>query len=99
MISQAEVVRIAKLAKLQLAADEIALYQQDLNNFIASSHKLREVDVSSVDRTSHAVVTDNVLRSDNVSPSFPQTTALLNGPSVVEGYFRVPQVMEVENGE
>lgn len=89
-----EVVRIARLARLQLSEAEIEQYRLDLTNFLASGKKLQQVDVSLVEGTSHAVPVAHELRQDVVGVSLPQTEVLSAGPEVHEGFFKVPRIVE-----
>jgi len=94
LIERAEVMRIAKLARLELNEDEIAQYQEDLTRFLESGAKLRQVDVSEVEGTSHVIEIRHPLRKDEVRESLSQAAATAGGPHVVNGYFRVPQILE-----
>lgn len=94
MIERKEVLRIAKLARLELNENEITQYQADLTRFLTSGAKLRRVDVSEVEGTSHVLEIRHPLRDDEVGESFSQAEATASGPHVVDGYFRVPQILE-----
>lgn len=96
MISRSEVVRMAELARLELREEEITLYQVDLNRFLQSGTELRQVPTNKVTHTSHVGRAFSQMRRDEVQESLPQEVALMNGPSVVDAYFRVPRVMEDE---
>jgi len=96
LISRAEVVRMAELARLELSEEEIALYQADLNRFLQSGAELRAVEASTVQLTAHVGKALSRMRADVVEPSLPREVALQNGPQVVDGCFRVPRVMEEE---
>lgn len=94
MIDRHEVVRMARLARLQLSDTEIEQYQLDLVNFLTSGKKLQKVDVSLVQGTSHAVPVAHELRQDVVGVSLPQEAVLSAGPEVHRGFFRVPRIVE-----
>lgn len=94
MISRSEVIRMAELARLELSEAEIGQYQEDLNRFLRSGAALRQVDTSGVDLITYVGRAPTRMRADHVEPSLPQAKALSNGPQVVDGYFRVPRVME-----
>ncbi len=87
---------MAELARLELSEEEIALYQQDLNRFLQSGAELRKVDTERVSRTAYVGRAFSRLRGDEVEESLPQEVVLQNGPKIVDGYFRVPRVMEDE---
>jgi aspartyl-tRNA(Asn)/glutamyl-tRNA(Gln) amidotransferase subunit C len=94
LIERQEVVRMAKLARLELSEEEIDQYQLDLTGFLASGKKLQQVDVSAVEGTSHAILITHELRKDEVGASLPQDVVLAAGPQVENGFFRVPRVVE-----
>jgi aspartyl-tRNA(Asn)/glutamyl-tRNA(Gln) amidotransferase subunit C len=94
LIEREDVLRMARLARLELSEEEIELYLRDLNNFLASGRKLQRVDVSGIEGTSHAVAVNQVLRSDVVGESLPREAVLEAGPDVVDGYFKVPRIVE-----
>ncbi len=96
MIDRQEVVRMAKLARLELSDTEVEQYRVDLTNFLASGKKLQQVDVSLVEGTSHAVPVSHELRQDVVGVSLPQDAVLSAGPEVQGGFFKVPRIVEEE---
>jgi len=64
MISEEEVRHIAKLARLGLTPSEIKKYQKELSAILDYIEKLKEVDVSGVEPTSHSVLVENITRAD-----------------------------------
>jgi aspartyl-tRNA(Asn)/glutamyl-tRNA(Gln) amidotransferase subunit C len=55
---------------------------------------LKELDVSNVEPTAHAVPMVNVTRPDEVRPSMDQAAALANAPAHANGLFLVPKIVE-----
>jgi len=94
LIDRREVMRIAKLARLELSEAEIEQYRQDLAGFLKSWAKLREVDVSQTDGTAHALRLQSVLRPDQVRVGLKQEDVLAGGPDTQDGFFRVPRIVE-----
>lgn len=94
LIDRQDVMRMAKLARLELSAKEIDQYQTDLTRFLSSGQKLQKVDVTEVEGTSHAVYVTHELRRDQVGASLPQKDVLSAGPRVDQGFFRVPRIVE-----
>lgn len=94
MIDRDEVIRMAKLARLELSPEEIELYQRDLNNFLVSGRKLQQVDVGELEGTSHATAVVPELRPDLVEASLTQEDVLASGPQVLNGFFKVPRILE-----
>ncbi|NMB02290.1 MAG: Asp-tRNA(Asn)/Glu-tRNA(Gln) amidotransferase subunit GatC [Firmicutes bacterium] len=94
MIDRQEVIRMARLARLELSEEELELYQRDLTNFLVSGKKLQQVDVSEIEGSSHAVSMGHELRQDQVGPSLTQAEVLAAGSRVMDGFFKVPRIVE-----
>jgi aspartyl-tRNA(Asn)/glutamyl-tRNA(Gln) amidotransferase subunit C len=56
--------------------------------------KLNELNTDGIVPTSHAVPMENAFRDDVVRASIGVDNALANAPDRVEGFFRVPKVIE-----
>jgi aspartyl-tRNA(Asn)/glutamyl-tRNA(Gln) amidotransferase subunit C len=84
----------AHLARLALTPDEEKKLGAQLGNILGYIEKLRELDVSDVEPTAHAVPMVNVTRADEIRPSLPHEDALLNAPKQANGLFIVPKVVE-----
>ncbi|MGH7374896.1 MAG: Asp-tRNA(Asn)/Glu-tRNA(Gln) amidotransferase subunit GatC, partial [Candidatus Rokuibacteriota bacterium] len=56
--------------------------------------KLRALDTTGVEPTSHAVPLTNVLRDDVEKPSLPRDEMLANAPDRDRELFRVPRIIE-----
>ncbi len=50
-----DVAYVAKLARVNLTAEETQLFQKQLGDLLSYAEKLREVDVSQVEAAAHAV--------------------------------------------
>ncbi len=85
---------VAHLARLALTPDEEARLGAQLGQILGYIEKLKEVDVSAVEPTAHAVPLVNVMRPDEVRPSLPHEDALRNAPAQMNGLFRVPKIVE-----
>ncbi len=85
---------VAHLARLALTPDEEKQLGAQLGNILGYIEKLRELDVSKVEPTAHAVPMVNVTRVDEVRPSLPHEAALRNAPKQSGGLFVVPKIVE-----
>ena len=94
MISRGDVEHVARLARLELSDAELERMREQLNAILCYIDKLRELDVTNVEPTSHAVPLVNVMREDEVVPCLPQDHMLANGPDRVGELFRVPRIIE-----
>jgi aspartyl-tRNA(Asn)/glutamyl-tRNA(Gln) amidotransferase subunit C len=89
-----DVAYVAKLARIQLTDEETRLFQEQLGDVLAHTEKLREVDVSDVEITAHAIPVFNVFREDEPRDWFTAEEALSNAPQKTNNLFRVPKVVE-----
>jgi aspartyl-tRNA(Asn)/glutamyl-tRNA(Gln) amidotransferase subunit C len=85
---------VANLARIQLTPEEERKFGAQLQHILGYIEKLRELDVSAVEPTAHAVPLVNVTRKDEVRPSLPHEDALRNAPSKANGLFLVPKIVE-----
>jgi aspartyl-tRNA(Asn)/glutamyl-tRNA(Gln) amidotransferase subunit C len=93
-ISRADVEHVARLARLELSAAEKERMRRELDGILAYIDKLRAVDTSGVEPTSHAVPLTNVMRDDTERPSLPLEEMLANAPDRHGELFRVPKIIE-----
>ena len=89
-----DVAYVAKLARLNLTAEETRLFQNQLNHVLEYADKLREVDVSHVEAAAHAIPIFNVFREDEPRDFFTAEEALSNAPRKANGLFIVTKVVE-----
>ncbi|BEH11916.1 MULTISPECIES: Asp-tRNA(Asn)/Glu-tRNA(Gln) amidotransferase subunit GatC [Geobacter] len=93
-ITRTDVEHVATLARLELAEDEKDRFTGQLDAILAYVEKLNELNTDGIIPTSHAVPVENAFREDEVRFSIGVENALANAPDRVEGFFRVPRVIE-----
>jgi aspartyl-tRNA(Asn)/glutamyl-tRNA(Gln) amidotransferase subunit C len=93
-MSEFDVKYAAQLARLHLTPAEEQKLGTQLGNILGYIEKLRELDVSQVQPTAHAVPLVNVARPDEVRLSLPHEEALRNAPAKAGGLFIVPKIVE-----
>lgn len=87
---------VADLIKIYLDPAEIKLYNSNLNTAIGAVETFSELDTDGVDITAQTIGTENIMREDEVIPSFSQKEALANAPHTKNGYFVVTRVLKDE---
>ena len=92
--AEIDVKYVAHLARLALTPDEEKKIGAQLGNILGYIEKLRELDVSNVEPTAHAVPMVNVTRTDEVRPSLTHEEAMRNAPKKSNGLFVVPKIVE-----
>jgi aspartyl-tRNA(Asn)/glutamyl-tRNA(Gln) amidotransferase subunit C len=91
-IDPEQVRQVARLARLDLSADEEALYARQLADVLGHMRQLRDVDTEGVPGKVHAVEVTNVFRDDTIGDSLPHELALRESPQNDGEFFIVPKV-------
>ena len=94
MISREDVEHVARLSRLALSEAEVERMREQLSGILAYIDKLRALDTTGVEPTSHAVPMVNVMREDVTRPCLTQDEALANAPDRSDVFFRVPRIIE-----
>jgi len=89
-----DVEHVANLARLDLSDAEKEQFAGQLNAILKYAEKLNQLDTDGIEPTSHVLPLANVMREDEVKPSWPVEKVLLNAPEEEDGQFRVPAVLE-----
>jgi aspartyl-tRNA(Asn)/glutamyl-tRNA(Gln) amidotransferase subunit C len=92
--AELDVKYVAHLARISLSPDEEKKLGDQLAHILGYIEKLKELDVTKVVPTAHAVPMVNVVRADEVRPSLSHEAALLNAPRQSGGLFIVPKIVE-----
>ncbi|MGN7360562.1 Asp-tRNA(Asn)/Glu-tRNA(Gln) amidotransferase subunit GatC [Paenibacillus sp. SAF-054] len=93
-ITNKDVQHVAKLARLNLSADEEQMFTEQLNAILQYAEKLNELDTEGVEPTTHVLPVSNVMREDVERESLPIEKVMLNAPEEEDGQFKVPAVLE-----
>ena len=94
MADQFDIKYVAHLARISLSPDEEKKLSAQLGNILGYIEKLKELDVTNVQPTAHAVPLINVTRPDAVGRSISNEEALKNAPAKANGLFMVPKIVE-----
>jgi aspartyl-tRNA(Asn)/glutamyl-tRNA(Gln) amidotransferase subunit C len=94
-ITQDEVLRIARLARLSPSPEQAVALATDLNRILEYVAQLEQVDTAHVEATP-SLVRAAQLREDALVPSLDRAEALAAAPASHEGGFAVPRVLEVD---
>ena len=91
MITQEDVLRVAKLARIQLQAGEVEKFQKDFSSILDYFALLQKLDVSGVKEMTHSVELEDVMRRDQEG-SNKGTEGLLQTTEQKDGFLKVPSV-------
>src|ERR1700685_656386 len=90
MLHRAQVLHVARLARLQLDEAEVERMANELSKVLDHVDRIRELDLEGVAPTSHVVDVTGVVRPDEPTPSLPREVILAAAPQPVDGGFGVP---------
>ena len=93
-VSRDEVLHIARLARVNLAEEEIKRLSKELSRLLDTFEVLQQVDTEGVPPTAQSVTLQSVMREDAVVPSLPPDDILSNAPRREGDCFRVRAVLE-----
>ncbi len=93
-IDRAAVDHVARLARLDLSADERVRMQEELTTILDHVTRIQSLDLDGIEPTAHTVPLRNIMRPDEVVPCLTQEEALANAPAAEDGRFRVPRIVE-----
>jgi len=87
-ITREEVAHLARLSRLELKAEELDHFAEQLTAIVDAVARVSEIAAEDVPPTSHPLPLTNVVR-----PSLTPAEALAGAPAVEEQRFRVPQIL------
>jgi len=93
-ITRKEVEYVAHLARLKLAPEEAESFTARLDEILSYFEKLKELDTTNVEPTSHSIPMVNAFREDRARPSLDVEGALQNAPEKEGNFFKVPKIIE-----
>jgi len=94
MITNDDVKYIASLSRIHLKEEEMATLRKDLEDILHYIEKLKKLDVSGVEPTTHPLPLKNVYREDRKQNGLSQEEALSMAVERKNGFFKVPKVIE-----
>ncbi len=89
-----DIAKVARLARLALSDDDLALYGAQLGDILDHAAAVQAIDTEGVPPTAHPFPTVNAFRPDEVEPPLDRDEVLARAPDGVDGLFRVPRILE-----
>ena len=96
MLERAQVVHVARLARLELDESELERMAGELSSVLEHIDRIRELDLTGVEPTASTAASPDaeastvVMRPDEPVPGLTQEQALAEAPEPVDGSFGVP---------
>lgn len=92
-ISRDDVAHVARLARLAVTEDELALFTEQLGAVLEHAGDVAALDTAGVPPTAHPLPLLNVFREDEPRPSLDRDEVLAQAPDADDHRFRVPRIL------
>jgi aspartyl-tRNA(Asn)/glutamyl-tRNA(Gln) amidotransferase subunit C len=93
-ITLEQVRHVARLARLELSAEEEERLRRDMDEMLAYVDKLNELDTTNVVPTAQVGEAGTPMREDAVTNRPAPTDMLANAPARERGFFKVPKIID-----
>lgn len=97
-IQKESVHHVAKLAKLEFAADQVEHFTEQMSAIIDMVEQLKEVDTNEVPVTTHGYPLVNVMREDQAEEGTDRALLMRNVKTQEDGFIQVPAIMGNDEG-
>ena len=92
-LSESEVRKVARLARLELQPEQVDLYSEQLSSILEHIENLGSLDVEAVEPMAHPLPVSNRLAEDEPVEPLPVEAVLRNAPRREGDYIAVPKVL------
>jgi aspartyl-tRNA(Asn)/glutamyl-tRNA(Gln) amidotransferase subunit C len=92
-ISPADAAHVARLARLDLTEEELALFTEQLAAVLEHAADVEALDTAGVPPTAQPLPMQNVFRADVAVPCLDRDEVLAQAPDVEDDRFRVPRIL------
>ena len=93
MLTKEEVVKISKLARIELTEAEVEKFQKELSTVLDYVDELKKVNVEGLEEVSQVTGLVNVQREDKIEIADNREEILSQAPEVKDGYFKVKAIL------
>ena len=93
-LADADVQKIAGLARLSIEARDIPAYRAELSGILGLVEQMNAIDTRGVAPLAHPLEPPARLRADEVTESCPREQFQQQAPLTEDGYYLVPKVIE-----
>lgn len=98
-VTEEDIKHVAKLAKLEISADEIEHFTDQMDRIIDMVEQLSELDTDNVPIMTHGMETYSVMREDEAVPGTNRDKLLKNVKRSQDGLVKVPAIMDNSEGD
>lgn len=89
-----DIAHVARLARLELAPEDLERYRTQLRIILEHAAKVQALEGDPSVESSHGLGLENVFREDEVRPSLDRDEVLAAAPDTQDGYFVVPPALD-----
>ncbi len=93
-IEKKDIEYIANLSRIELSDREKEMFIHQLTDILSYIEKLNELNTKEIKPMAYSINTTNVFREDKLEPPISREDALINAPSTMGVFFKVPKVIE-----
>jgi aspartyl-tRNA(Asn)/glutamyl-tRNA(Gln) amidotransferase subunit C len=93
-IDEAQVRKVAKLARLDLSDSEVQEFAGQLSAILDYVERMNQLDTKDVEPLAHCLPINNVFREDVAKESLGTERTLANAPQRDGSFFKVPKILE-----
>jgi aspartyl-tRNA(Asn)/glutamyl-tRNA(Gln) amidotransferase subunit C len=93
-IDEAQVRKVAKLARLELSDAEVEEFAGQLSAILDYVARMNELNTDGVEPLAHCLPINNVFRNDVVKESLGTEKTLANAPQRDGAFFKGPKILE-----
>jgi aspartyl-tRNA(Asn)/glutamyl-tRNA(Gln) amidotransferase subunit C len=93
-ISEEDVERVAKLARLEITESEKETFSRHLSSILTYMETLKALDTEGVEPVPTIFEQSSLFREDRAGGSLSPNKALANAPERRDGFFVVPRIIE-----
>jgi len=91
-----DIAHVARLARLDLTAEELEGYKAQLGAILDHAAKVQSLEGEPAVEASHPLRFENAFRPDETRPSLDRDEVLAQAPETVDGFFVAPPALGIE---
>ncbi len=93
-IDKEQIIKVSKLARLELSEEEKIEFSQQLSDIISYVEKINELNTDNINPADHIVDQKNIFREDKIKKSIETSEIEKMAPDFENNHFVVPKIIE-----
>ena len=91
-----DIAHVARLARLDLSAEELETYKAQLGVILEHAARVQSLEMEPDVEAAHPLGSANAFRDDELRPSLGRDEVMAQAPAALDGYFVAPPALESE---